>query len=295
MRVEQPSWDHYRTFFEVLRTGSFSAAARKLGVRQSTVSRQVEALEATLDVKLFTRSQRGLVPTDAAQRLRPHLTVLDATTEAMARDVLDAESANVATIRITTSETIAFEIVPRVLPELRALLPLVKVEVSISDDFEDLLAREADIAIRSAKSQQRVVVQKRVGELEMGLFATRAYLRGKTLPATPADLEQHALIGYDRDVTRIRALQKRLPVFEREHFTYLTDRIHLHKVLVDTGCGIGFCMVDAARRDRIRVLPDDYALRFSVWVAMHEDLKGRRVYRRFYNELARLLQAAFRA
>ena len=71
MERQEPNWDLYRTFLAVIRDGNFSAAARRLGLAQPTVGRQIEALEATLKSPLFTRSQRGLLPTAAARELIP--------------------------------------------------------------------------------------------------------------------------------------------------------------------------------------------------------------------------------
>lgn len=289
MQMTEPAWDYYRSFLAVLRAGSFSGAARQLGLRQSTIGRQIEALEESLGVTLFTRSPRGLNPTEAALKLRPHLDVLASTAASLVRDANSASS-GLGTVRITTSATLGFEILPHALADMRGRFPNVAVEISLSDDFENLLSRQADLAIRSNSSEQQAIVQQKVGAIEMGLFASRAYMRGRKLPESPDDLRTHAVIGYDRDLARLRALQTRLPAFDRDAFSYATDTIHLHKSLVDAGCGIGFCLVDRKRTDRIRILPDSYSLRFSVWVAMHEDLKSNRTFRALFRALAQSLK-----
>ncbi|HYN63798.1 MAG TPA: LysR family transcriptional regulator, partial [Candidatus Limnocylindrales bacterium] len=81
-------WELYRSFLGVLQEGSLSGAARALGLTQPTVGRQISALEAALGVSLFTRSQAGLMPTDAALALRNHAEAMHSTAASMERVAL---------------------------------------------------------------------------------------------------------------------------------------------------------------------------------------------------------------
>lgn len=290
MTARDPSWELYRAFLEVLRAGSLSAAARALGIRQSTVGRQIEALEAALGVPLFTRSRSGLRPTATALRLRPHLDTLDTATEALVRDVAVDDTTHRGTVRITTSETVAMELLPQVLCDLRPQFEATKFEISVSNDVEDLLSRQADIAIRTTTPSHQALVIKKLGEIEMGLHASRTYLRGRPLPRTPEDLRQHTVIGYDELNERVRNFKARLPSFERADFGYLTDNVTLHTHLVDAGCGIGLCRVVNHRPDRVRVLAETYSLRYRVWLAMHENLKASRTHHAVFTHMARALK-----
>jgi DNA-binding transcriptional LysR family regulator len=81
----QPGWELYRTFIEVARTGSLSAAARRLGLSQPAAGRHIQALEDTLGLALFSRSPRGLIPTAAAADLMPHAEAMAAASAALLR------------------------------------------------------------------------------------------------------------------------------------------------------------------------------------------------------------------
>ena len=85
MDSAEPDWGLYRTFLAVSRDGSLSAAARRIGLTQPTVGRQIEALEARLGTSLFTRSPRGLVPTMAARELLPQAEAMAAAADALRR------------------------------------------------------------------------------------------------------------------------------------------------------------------------------------------------------------------
>jgi DNA-binding transcriptional LysR family regulator len=291
MMNTSPNWDHYKTFFLVLQKGSLSAAAKMLGVKQSTVGRQIESLEKDLGVTLFTRSPKGLRPTDAAIRLKPHLEILASASEALVRDVQADDNAVSGTIRITTSETVGFDILPRVLGEIQLKFPLIKFEISITDNYQDLLSREADIAIRSGPLDQKAILAKKVGDLEMGLFGSKEYMRGKKHPRTDEDLKDYALIGLEQNSERMRRASKLAPLLGRTDFTYLSNNMLMHSRLVDAGCGLGLCWADKARTDRVRILPEVHGAIYTLWVAMHEDLKKNRKYRAVFSELAVSLKA----
>src|SRR3569832_1650396 len=85
MTGSSPDWSLYRSFSSVLRTGSLSAAARDGGLTQPTVGRHIDTLEKALGVALFTRSQQGLTPTEAALELQPYAESLEATAAALVR------------------------------------------------------------------------------------------------------------------------------------------------------------------------------------------------------------------
>src|SRR5215475_4102902 len=115
-RIE-PGWDLYRTFLAVLRDGSFSGAARSLGLAQPTAGRHVEALESALGTALFKRSRRGLVPTRAALAVLPQVEAM-AVAAAAAHRTCSAESQDESgAVRLTASEVVSHEILPTMLAD----------------------------------------------------------------------------------------------------------------------------------------------------------------------------------
>lgn len=280
MAMGDPSWDLYRTFLAVLREGSLSAAARHLGLAQPTVGRHVDALEQAVGQQLFTRSLHGLVPTPAALELGPYAETLQATASALLRTA-SASAAEVAgTVRVTASEVIGVEVLPPILAALQDTHPGLTVEIVLSNAVEDLLRRDADIAVRMIAPAQEALVAKRVGAVALGLHARRDYLDRYGTPSTPADLSRHRLIGFDRETAIVRrfmagAEEHGLGGFTRSRFALRTDSDLAQLALIRAGAGIGFCQVAVARRspDLIRVLPEVNGLVLDTWVAMHENLR----------------------
>jgi DNA-binding transcriptional LysR family regulator len=286
-------WELYRSFLGVLRTGSLSGAARQLGVAQPTVGRHIAALEAALGLLLFTRSQNGLLATDAALALQPHAEAMQSAAAALERAAASVGDGVRGVVRITASEVVGVEVLPPILRGLRERYPALQVELALSNDMQDLLQREADIAVRMAPPRQDQLVARRIGAIELGLHASADYAARHGLPASVEELGRHAVIGYDRVTPYVRAALARMPAFGRERFAYRADGDLAHLALIRAGAGIGFCQVPLARREPVlqRVLADDFRLQLDTWVAMHEDLRNSPRCRAAFDALAEGLQA----
>ncbi|NTF87870.1 LysR family transcriptional regulator [Agrobacterium rhizogenes] len=274
MKTSEPSWDFYRTFLAVLQHGSLSAAARELGLTQPTIGRHIDALEEAIGAELFTRSQQGLLPTDAALALRPYAETLANTTAALLRVASSSRDRVSGTVRISASEVIGVEVLPPILAGLQAAYPDLTIELSASDAVEDLLQREADIAVRMVAPAQDVLLARYIGSIPLGLFAHRNYLERYGEPKNIRELHQHKLIGFDRQTAYIRTMMKRYPLLDGVSFTFKSDHsIALHNAL-RAGIGIGFYQIPLAKRDGelVRLLPE-IELPLDTWVAMHENLK----------------------
>ena len=273
---KEPSWDLYRTFLAVIREGSLSGAARVLGLAQPSVSRHIDTLEEALGTRLFLRTQRGLAPTDAALELQPYAESLALTSAALLR----AASGNggdgiTGTVRVSASEVVGVEHLPPILTKLRQRHPGLEVELVLSNTVDDLLRREADVAVRMIEPQQQALVARRCGSIALGFHARADYLARRGTPRTVEDLSGHDLIGFDRETPAIRAYLSRLNLPARPDFALRADSDLAQLAFIRAGFGIGMCQVPLGARDPslVRVLPDAVSLDLGLWVVMHEDLK----------------------
>ena len=206
MTSANPDWSLYRSFLSVLRTGSLSAAAREEGLTQPTVGRHVDALEKVLGVPLFTRSQHGLTPTEAALELQPYAESLEATAAALVRAAVGRAGTR-GTVRITASEVVGAEVLPAILTQVHELHPEITIELVLSNRTEDLLQREADIAVRMVRPTQQALLARHVGDVDLGLHARRDYLERRGVPSSLEELREHTLIGFDRENAFIRSVR----------------------------------------------------------------------------------------
>ncbi|MFT7776595.1 LysR family transcriptional regulator [Roseateles sp.] len=268
-------WELLHTFLGVLREGSLSGAARALGLTQPTVGRHVSALERALGQPLFTRSPTGLLATDAALALRGHAEQMEAAAAALQRAATARGGEVRGTVRVTASEVIGVEVLAGVFATLRERHPGLVLELALSNQLQDLLRREADIAVRMTPPEQGQLVARRIGSIELGLHARPDYLDRHGRPATLAELRSHTLIGFDAVTPFIRAGSSRLGGIGRDSFALRCDSDLAQLALVRAGAGIGICQVVLAKREPMleRVLADQFAWPLETWIAMHEDLR----------------------
>ena len=275
MADTEPNWEWYRSFAAVLDAGSLSAAGRAMGMTQPTVGRHIDSLEAALQLKLFTRSFDGFAPTDAALELKPYASALVSAAAALRRTASGHGDGVRGTVRLSASETVGVEVLPPILTALRRQHPALVIELVLSNQADDLLRREADIAVRMFPPQQDALVAKRVGAIELGLHAHADYLAAHGMPASAADLRRHTLIGFDTETAFIRQIQARYPMLTRASLALRADSDLASLAAIRAGYGIGICQTALAARDPAirRVLPKAFSHKLETWIAMHADLR----------------------
>jgi DNA-binding transcriptional LysR family regulator len=276
MNPREPAWDHYRSFLAVVREGSLSGAARALAVTQPTIARHIEALEAAVGFRLFTRSQQGLAATESALELMPYAETLAATTAALLRTASGLGETVKGTVRLSASEVMGAEVLPPILARLRAQHPALEIELVLSNALDNLLRRDADIAVRMMEPDQEALVVKRLGTVTVGFHAHRRYLDRAGRPRDLRSLNAHSLIGFDRETPAIRSMRRRARKLDGIRFALRTDSDVAQLMAIKAGFGIGLCQRALARRDPDleHVLPDAFAFKLDVWLAMHENLRS---------------------
>ncbi len=164
-------WGHLRFFLELVRTGSHSRAARRLGVDRNTVSRRVAALEAELGVALFERGPQGWSQTPAGQELAELAGRVEENVLALARHVEARDPALRGTTRLTTVPHLATHLLPPALPALRRRHPALLLEVAADARAFDLSRREADLAMRTGRPRDSGLVARRLSQLAHAFYA----------------------------------------------------------------------------------------------------------------------------
>lgn len=146
-------WDDVRIFLEVHRRGTLAAAAGRLGMDTSTVSRRLAALEADLGMRLFDRTRGGLAPAPAAERVIAAAEAMEAAHARLTRDALDVETAPEGVVRLSTAPGISSVFIAPALVRLRKRCPKLTIELDAVVQPRDLTRHEADLAVRSVRSQ----------------------------------------------------------------------------------------------------------------------------------------------
>lgn len=288
---ENPDWTLWRSFAAVAEHGSLSGAARALGLSQPTLGRHVEALEAALGAKLFERSLSGFRPTVLG--LRAYEPVRKAAAALAEAELLAAGShAELeGSVRITASVVMAHYALPAMLGTLRAEFPAIAIELVPSDSPENLLMREADIAVRMFRPTQLDLITRKLGESPVVACAHEDYLARRGVPGDIEALADHDLVGFDRSDVLIAVARQLGHSLRREDFAFRCDSQSAVWELLRAGLGIGF-----AQRPIIGRTPGMKAIALplaipplEIWLTSHRELQTARRIRVVYDRLGTLL------
>jgi DNA-binding transcriptional LysR family regulator len=277
MTSSSPPWDLYRSFLAVMNNGTLTGAATRLGMSQPSLGRHVDALEAALGMALFTRSRHGLAPTALAFELLPHAEAMAAAAAAAARAASGETQGTTGIVRLSASEIMGLEVLPPILAAFRRLHPGITLELSLTNRVEDLLRRDADIAVRHLRPRQDAVTARKIGEVAIGLFAHRSYVAVHGAPESLEELRRHALIGWDRHAGVAAEAMADFPI-TRDDFGIRCDSHPGQLAALRAGLGIGACQYPIAARDPelFPVLAERFRLPLEIWLCTHEDLRTSR-------------------
>ena len=191
----------------------------------------------------------------------------------------------------TASEVIGVDVLPSMLAAFRESHPDVTVDLAVTHRSEDLLRKDADLAIRMTRPTQQALVSRRLGRIELGLFAHRRYLRRHGTPRVFDDLRGHSLSGFDHEPAYVRAMRPKDLPWSREWFALRTDHDLAALSALRAGYGIGFCQVPLAARDPklVRVLGESLSVPMETWAVMHEDMRRAPAVRHLFDHLAAAL------
>ncbi len=287
-------WNRARAFLVTAEEGSFSAAARALGMSQPTLGRQVSALEEELGVTLFERVGTRLELTATGVELAKHVRVMS---EAASRVSLVAAGQSLSidgTVRIAASEAVSAYLLPPIVAEIRAQHPGVEIELVVSNQTSDLRRREADIAVRNYRPTESDLVSRKLKDSAAYLYASPVYLEKIGNPTTPEALAQRAeLFGFEDHKDRLIELLNAWGLgLDRKNIPITTDNHLVQWELAKAGLGICMMMqeVGDAEPRVCRVLPELPApMRFPTWLTSHRELKTSRRIRVVFDLLAEAL------
>lgn len=270
-------WDKLRIFHAVADAGSLTHAGDKLNLSQSAVSRQIRALEDSLNATLFHRHARGLILTEQGELLFDATKSMSRRLDAAAARIRDSEEEVYGELRVTT--TVGFGtlwLAPR-LTKLYSQYPDLKIDLMLEERVLDLPMREADVAIRMKEPSQADLIRKKLGAVEMALFATREYLEEYGTPEQLEDMSQHRLICQNPKSAQVSAgaimVREVIAMGPRGLLTVNNYYGVMQGVLNNLGVGSLPDYVALERPNLVRVLPELTSAPVPIYLAYPEELR----------------------
>ena len=288
-------WNLVQSFLAVAEHGSLARAAQATGQSQPTLGRQIAALEDRLQASLLTRGPRGSQLTEVGESLVEPARQMQAAAQSLQRAATGQSQALGGTVRISASEAVCAGFLPQALRPLRHRYPEVQIELVANNSQDDLLDRQADIALRMVQPMQDSVLARSLGVVPMGAWATRAYLNAALGPdagsLTPAALQRLSWIGEDQGTFILSGMAQRNPHMTRERFAVRSDHAATRWQAVLQGLGVGFELDALAARhpDLVRVLPREWVPPLPLWLAAAPELRRNARFRAVFDHLAEVL------
>lgn len=286
-------WNQLKAFLETAETGSLSAAARKLGLTQPTLSRQVAAIEQHMGVTLFERVGKAMVLTPTGLDLLEHARAMGTAAEALGLAATGRSEAVGGVVSVSATDAVAAYLLPPIVQRLRDQEPGIAVEVVSSNALSDLLRREADIAIRHVKPEQPELIARLVREAQANFYASEDWVATYGHPRSAEEAAHLPFVGSDRNGRYLEYLRQYGLNLSEDNFSCYSDHTVAHWALVRQGMGIGAMMKEIARKTpgMVRVLDDLPPVRFPIWLVSHRELRTSRRIRVVFEALAEGLLA----
>ena len=270
-------WDKLRIFHAVADAGSLTHAGDTLHLSQSAVSRQIRALEDSLNTTLFHRHARGLILTEQGELLFDATKSMNKRLEAASARIRDSEEEAFGDLRVTTTTGFGtLWLAPR-LPKLYEKYPDLKIDLMLEERVLDLPMREADVAIRMKEPSQADLIRKRLMSVRMRLYASKAYIEKNGTPETIEDMSEHRLICQSLNSIQVAAgatLVQHLMTQDIPNLLTVNNYFGvLQGILNNIGIGVLPDYVTEDFRDLVRVLPDLESGEVPVFLAYPEELR----------------------
>jgi len=270
-------WDKLRIFHAVADAGSLTHAGDALHLSQSAVSRQIRALEESLDTTLFHRHARGLILTEQGELLFDATVAMVKRIDAATARIRDSEEEVFGELRVTTTTGFgSLWLAPR-LSKLYAKYPDLNIDLMLEERVLDLPMREADVAIRMKEPSQADLIRKRLMNIRMRLYATEEYLDANGTPASLDDMSSHRLICQNTRSAQVSAglqLVQQLLTHDIQATLSVNNYFGvLQAVMSNLGIGV---LPDYIIEDFpaiVRVLPDVESIEVPVFLAYPEELR----------------------
>ncbi len=265
-------WDDVRSFLAIARARTLSGAARDLGVRQSTMSRRLEALEEKAGARLLQRTPSGYELTALGEAVLGNAERMEAEAIAVERTVQGRDVALSGTVRITTVEFISEKLIPPAVARLHQQYPGITVDVLSDPRSFNLSRREADLAIRMTRFDGNQLVSRRVATAASGLYASTQYLEVHGDLAGGGD---HRVVSVLEDQVHLPEARWLADLLPKAGIALRTNSRSAQLAAVQAGLGVAClpCIIADGAPGVVRLTTAEPGPAREVWLGVHADLR----------------------
>ncbi|HAF40897.1 MAG TPA: LysR family transcriptional regulator [Sphingobium sp.] len=268
-------WDDLRVFLAVARARKVAPAARALGIDATTIARRLARLEKALDTELFEVGAGERLLTARGQELLGHAEAAESAALAAVEQMSGQERKLSGQVRLSVAEGFGTWVLAPGMGDFNRRHPGIRLDLITASGFLNPSKREADMAVMLARPQRGRLTVRRLGDYRLHLYASPAYLERVGRPGKPADLRDHALIGYVPEFIFSPELDYLDEVEAGLEANLRSTSIIMQQRMIAEGAGIGVLPDFIGRRDPglMPLMADRVEITRSFWLVMHGDLR----------------------
>ncbi len=268
-------WNDLRYFLAVARTGSTIAAAKVLGVNQSTVQRRLAVLEERVGRKLVERHPTGYRLSELGEELLSCAEGVEQAVAAFERRLVSSDKSLTGIIRVTCPEGLVNTLMTPLVDAFHARYPALHVDLVVTERFLDLSKGEADIAVRGGEPHDDMLIGRKIAENPWAVYASRSYVERHGRPERPGDIEHHAIIDFGSGFANLHLGKWLRTVAPRARVVAHSETVIGLLMAVKSGAGLAILPVQLGdpEKDLVRVIDPLPELMSQIYLLVHPDLQ----------------------
>jgi DNA-binding transcriptional LysR family regulator len=273
--TEMLEWGDLRYFLAFARAGSMQAAAKMLGVNQSTVQRRITELEASLGRRLVERHLRSYRLTELGETLRPAAEDIETSVATFERLLAARDESLTGAIRVTCGSILADRLRrSTIMDTFHTRHPDLRLELLVSDRLFDLSKGEADLAIRAGAPKEKGLVGRKIAEATWAVYASRSYVERHGQPNRPEDIERHLVVACGDAIAHYPGAQWLQSIAPNATIAARSDNWPGLVLAVKSGAGVAALMTFQGDGDDelVRII-DNIGIVTPYYLLMHRDMQ----------------------
>jgi DNA-binding transcriptional LysR family regulator len=267
-------WDNLQVFLTIARTGRVSAAARRLDVEHTTVSRRLEVLEKELGVPLFYRTTTGYLLTPHGKNVVASAETMERAAIAVAARAREGSGAIAGRVRLALAPEFASHWLAPELPTLRAKHPHIELQILVGTRERDLTRGEAELSIQSPRPRQQGLVAVRIAHTTAALYASKALIgSGRFWVNSVEALRDFSLLVYTSPYQMLQQAKWFQAILSSATIGLETNSTHTLLAAARAGAGIAVLPRFVAREDDELIAVSDNVADHDVWLITHPEFR----------------------
>ncbi len=264
-------------FYNVVKLGSFSQAAEKLGVSKSYISKHIGQLEAELNARLLTRTTRRLILTEAGTAFYQHCELVIAEAEKAYAVIDEIQGKPTGLLRISAPPAFGLSVLAPMLPKFMQTYPEVRLDLELNNHLVDIIKEGYDLVLRSAVMEDSNLIAQKIMSVKMLVCASPSYYKANGVPQKPEELLTHncAAYSYRKSLQKFKFVKNKHEYAISITGSFLSNHMELMKQMVIAGNCLGifpdFLLTKEINDGLLEVCLHDYDLPVSRLYAVYPE------------------------